>query len=103
MRLSVCQGHVAFLERVGLRPTESSNKDGSLGTDSYSQMYAVNKLQAVWRGKQGRRRAEERAANLRAEYAEMMLTITGASAIRLVSAYVPRIQPNLTKPPSDAH
>ena len=99
----MCQGHVAFLERVGLKPTENSNKDGSLGTDSYTQLYAVNKLQAAWRGKQGRRRAEERAADLRAEYAEMMLAITGASAIRLVSPYVSRIKPNLAKPPFDAH
>jgi hypothetical protein len=81
----VCQGHVAFLERVGLKPTENSNKDGSLGTDSYTQLYAVNKLQAAWRGKQGRRLAEERAAGLRTEYAEMMLTISGVSSIRRFS------------------
>jgi hypothetical protein len=72
---------VAFLERVGLRPTESSSKDGRLGTDGYTQLYAANKVQAAWRGKQGRRRAQERAAALRIEYSEMMLTITGASRI----------------------
>ena len=79
--LAAIQGHVAFLERVGLKPTESSNDDGTLGSDNYTQLYAANKVQAVWRGKQGRRRAEERAAALRNEYSEMMLTISGKLAV----------------------
>lgn len=82
---------MAFLERVGLRPTESSNNDGRLGTDTYSQLYAANKLQAAWRGRQGRRRAEERAAALRTEYSEMMLTVSGVSASQHISFSAPTL------------
>jgi len=80
---AVGQGHVAFLERVGMKPSESSGKEGGpLGSDSYSQIYAANKLQAAFRGKRGRALAAQKAAGLRNEYSEMMQTMQAATLVQ---------------------
>ena len=66
-----------------MKPSESSGKEGGpLGSDSYSQIYAANKLQAAFRGKRGRALAAQKAAGLRNEYSEMMQTMQAATLVQ---------------------